>query len=773
MAQRRTTSKRKPTTKRKPRTRKVDHTLNWVGCGLFVVAALAFFRLGIIGTFLANCFRLVIGDAYLLGAAIVAVYGAWLIVSGKALRPTARLGWGGGLIGLGALGVLSGSAMAAQSVHAHFFLATWRLLQGDFALQATTSRVGGGLLGAGLLNLFAPLLAEIGAMILFWLIIVIGVAALAGVKPAQVFAAGHWLAAKLGEAIAGLRNQFDQSHQERAAKGGAPKPAETPADQPVVRTTVAPSVAETEPAAGKDLPKPVAQRQEEIKINVPHSEAAQTELLAEDKKAASDAKQPLDTSTGASGDYVMPPMSLLTPIPATDQSAETAKIRKNSVKLSETLRSFGVDVTVKQATLGPSITQYEIQPATGVKVSKITNLSDDLALALAAKDIRIEAPIPGKSLIGIEVPNQQVATVGFREVLEKTPAHPGKPLVIPLGKDVDGRVKTFDLTKMPHLLIAGATGSGKSVMINVIITSILMTTKPDQVRLMLIDPKKVELSVYDGVPHLLTPVVTEAKKAPSALNKVVKEMENRYERFAAAGVRNIGEYNQKAKTADDPDLPPLPLIVVIVDELSDLMMVAGTEVETALVRLGQMARAAGIHVIIATQRPSVDVITGLIKANFPSRIAFAVSSGVDSRTILDMNGAEKLLGRGDMLFAPIDAAKPLRIQGAYISSEDVEAVVQSITDQVAPEYVEDMTPSDEPEAAAAGDSEDELYDEAKAFVIQQQTASTSLLQRRFRIGYNRAARLIDDLEANHVVGPSEGSKPRKVFIQPDQPKGES
>ncbi|MFD1440249.1 DNA translocase FtsK [Lacticaseibacillus hegangensis] len=773
MAQRRTTSKRKPTTKRKPRTRKVDHTLNWVGCGLFVVAALAFFRLGIIGTFLANCFRLVIGDAYLLGAAIVAVYGSWLIVSGKALRPTARLSWGGGLIGLGALGVLSGSAMAAQSVHTHFFLATWRLLQGDFALQATTSRVGGGLLGAGLLNLFAPLLAEIGAMILFWLIIVIGVAALAGVKPAQVFAAGHWFAAKLGEAIAGLRNQFDQSHQERAAKREAPKPAETPADQPAVRSTVAPSVAETEHAAGKDLPKPVAQRQEEIKINVPHSEAAQTELLAEDKQAASDAEQPLDTSTGASGDYVMPPMSLLTPIPATDQSAETAKIRKNSVKLSETLRSFGVDVTVKQATLGPSITQYEIQPATGVKVSKITNLSDDLALALAAKDIRIEAPIPGKSLIGIEVPNQQVATVGFREVLEKTPAHPGKPLVIPLGKDVDGRVKTFDLTKMPHLLIAGATGSGKSVMINVIITSILMTTKPDQVRLMLIDPKKVELSVYDGVPHLLTPVVTEAKKAPSALNKVVKEMENRYERFAAAGVRNIGEYNQKAKTADDPDLPPLPLIVVIVDELSDLMMVAGTEVETALVRLGQMARAAGIHVIIATQRPSVDVITGLIKANFPSRIAFAVSSGVDSRTILDMNGAEKLLGRGDMLFAPIDAAKPLRIQGAYISSEDVEAVVQSITDQVAPEYVEDMTPSDEPEAAAAGDSEDELYDEAKAFVIQQQTASTSLLQRRFRIGYNRAARLIDDLEANHVVGPSEGSKPRKVFIQPDQPKGES
>ncbi|MFD1392261.1 DNA translocase FtsK [Lacticaseibacillus jixianensis] len=752
MAQRRK-AKRAPQAKRRPRARKGDHTVNWVGCGLFVVAALAFFRLGLIGTFLANCFRLVIGDAYLVGAGLAALYGAWLIVAGKPLHPTARLSWGAGLISLGALGVLSGAAMAAQAVHSHFLLATWRLLQGDFALQATTTRVGGGLVGAGLLNLFALLVAEIGAMILFWLLILIGVAALAGVKPAQVFAAGHWVYTKLAEAVSGLKNQF---HQERPTAKA--RPAKAAASQPAAPKADAPS--EPVAAAAKDLPQPAAERAADFKINVPHSEAEQTELLADE--AAAEEDQPLATGSG-SGDYSLPPLNLLTPIPAVDQSKETAKIRQNSVKLAATLRSFGVDVTVKQATLGPSITQYEIQPATGVKVAKITNLADDLALALAAKDIRIEAPIPGKSLIGIEVPNQQVATVGFREVLEKTPAHPGKPLVIPLGKDVDGQVKTFDLTKMPHLLIAGATGSGKSVMINVIITSILMTTKPEQVRLMLIDPKKVELSVYDGVPHLLTPVVTEAKKAPSALKKVVKEMENRYERFATAGVRNIGEYNKKAEAAADPDLPRLPLIVVIVDELSDLMMVAGSEVETALVRLGQMARAAGIHVIIATQRPSVDVITGLIKANFPSRIAFAVSSGVDSRTILDMNGAEKLLGRGDMLFAPIDAAKPVRIQGAFIPSADVEAVVKAITDQVAPEYVEEMAPSAEPEGGAAGDSEDDLYEDAKAFVIQQQGASTSLLQRRFRIGYNRAARLIDDLEANHVVGPSEGSKPRKVF----------
>ena len=326
---------------------------------------------------------------------------------------------------------------------------------------------------------------------------------------------------------------------------------------------------------------------------------------------------------------------------------------------------------------------------------------------------------------------------------------------------------TFDLTKMPHLLIAGATGSGKSVMINVILTSILMRAKPTDVRLMLIDPKRVELSVYNGVPHLLTPVVTEAKKAPSALNKILTAMDVRYQRFAAAGVRNMKEFNQKVAADPASGQTKMPYIVVIIDELSDLMMVAGHEIETAIVRLAQMARAAGIHVIIATQRPSVDVITGLMKANIPSRIAFATSSGIDSRTILDSNGAEKLLGRGDMLFSPIGASKPLRIQGAFIPSIDVERVVKAITDQVSPAYVESMTPTESVETEQQGDSEDELYDDAKAFVIAQQSASTSMLQRRFRIGYNRAARLIDDLEANQIVGPSEGSKPRKVFATPE------
>ncbi|HPJ00959.1 MAG TPA: DNA translocase FtsK, partial [Enterococcus sp.] len=391
-----------------------------------------------------------------------------------------------------------------------------------------------------------------------------------------------------------------------------------------------------------------------------------------------------------------------------------------------------------------------------------------IALALAAKDIRMEAPIPGKSLIGIEVPNDAVSMVSFREVIEATPAHPENLLEVPLGRDISGKVQTADLTKMPHLLVAGSTGSGKSVAINGIITSILMQAKPHEVKMMMVDPKMVELNVYNGIPHLLTPVVTNPRKAAQALQKVVKEMEERYEKFAATGVRNITGYNEMIaeKNRETGEKHPiLPFIVVIVDELADLMMVASNEVEDAIIRLAQMARAAGIHMILATQRPSVDVITGIIKANVPSRMAFAVSSGTDSRTIIDSNGAEKLLGRGDMLFLPMGENKPIRVQGAFISDHDVESVVEFVTEQQGANYEEKMMVTEEDVASGGGsEPQDELYDQAKDLVIEMQTASVSLLQRRFRIGYNRAARLVDELEANGVVGPSEGSKPRKVLL---------
>ena len=406
-----------------------------------------------------------------------------------------------------------------------------------------------------------------------------------------------------------------------------------------------------------------------------------------------------------------------------------------------------------------------------MKVSRITHLADDLALALAAKDIRIEAPIPGKSLIGIEVPNKKVATVGFRNMIESVANHPEKPLEVPLGRTVTGDVMTADLTKMPHLLIAGATGSGKSVAINVIITSILLKAKPHQVKMLMIDPKKVELSVYNGIPHLLSPVVSDPKKAARALAKVVAEMERRYELFASFGIRNINGYNEQLQknSSTDDNHPYLPLILVIVDELADLMMTVSKEVEDSIVRIAQMGRAAGIHMILATQRPSVDVITGLIKANVPSRIAFAVSSGVDSRTIIDTNGAEKLLGRGDMLFEPIDQNKPTRVQGAFISDTDVENVVKFIKDEQPADYDEKMVVSDEEiQHEEEVTDQDELFPEALKFVVDQQKASTSLIQRRFRIGYNRAARIIDDLEQRGYIGPANGSKPREVYKQKDE-----
>ncbi|HBQ43510.1 MAG TPA: DNA translocase FtsK, partial [Lactobacillus acetotolerans] len=453
-----------------------------------------------------------------------------------------------------------------------------------------------------------------------------------------------------------------------------------------------------------------------------------------------------------------------------------ALIKKNTQILQSTFKSFGVKVIIKKAILGPTITRYEVQPAVGVKVSRIVNLSDDLALALAAKDIRIEAPIPGKPFIGIEVPNRTTSIVSFKDVMEHQNSKAKRdPMQVPLGKDVTGQTISANLTKMPHLLIAGSTGSGKSVAINTILTSILMKARPDQVKLILIDPKMVELSVYNGVPHLLIPVVTNAKLAANALHKAVKEMERRYKLFAASGARNMAEYNTKVaennRDKSKPVMKPLPYILVVVDELSDLMMVGGHDVEGAIVRLGQMARAAGIHMILATQRPSVDVITGLIKANVPSRISFAVSSGVDSRTILDQTGAEKLLGRGDMLYMPIDAAKPERIQGAYVSSHEVEKVISWVKHQQKPEYDKEMIPQKGENISSSGSNdepEDEFYPKAVDLVRRQQTASVSMLQRRFRIGYNRAARIVDEMEAKGIVGPSEGSKPRQVLIPPEK-----
>lgn len=480
----------------------------------------------------------------------------------------------------------------------------------------------------------------------------------------------------------------------------------------------------------------------------------------------------VDFSAKKALEYKLPSLQLFAPDKPKDQSKEKKIVRENIKILEETFASFGIKVTVERAEIGPSVTKYEVKPAVGVRVNRISNLADDLALALAAKDVRIEAPIPGKSLVGIEVPNSEIATVSFRELWEQSQTKPKNLLEIPLGKAVNGTARSFDLAKMPHLLVAGSTGSGKSVAVNGIIASILMKARPDQVKFMMVDPKMVELSVYNDIPHLLIPVVTNPRKASKALQKVVDEMENRYELFAKVGVRNIAGFNAKVEefnAQSEYKQVPLPLIVVIVDELADLMMVASKEVEDAIIRLGQKARAAGIHMILATQRPSVDVISGLIKANVPSRVAFAVSSGTDSRTILDENGAEKLLGRGDMLFKPIDENHPVRLQGSFISDDDVERIVNFIKAQADADYDESFDPGEvsetEGDFGSSGDAGDPLFEEAKALVIETQKASASMIQRRLSVGFNRATRLMEELEMAGVIGPAEGTKPRKVLQQ--------
>lgn len=476
---------------------------------------------------------------------------------------------------------------------------------------------------------------------------------------------------------------------------------------------------------------------------------------------------PISRQSESSKDFRLPPLTLV------NKSLRVKNQRLNkgladSVKiLEETLASFGVKVKVTRVSQGPTITRYEVQPAPGVKVSKITGLADDIALSLAASDVRMEAPIPGKSAVGIEVPNKEIAIVHFREVLEteEFQSSPSK-LSLALGKDISGTPIIGDLTRMPHMLIAGATGAGKSVCINTIIASIVYKAKPDEVKLLLIDPKKVELTNYNGIPHLISPVVTEPQKAAGALKWIVTEMESRYELFASSGVRDIVRYNYIQGEKNEETAKPLPYVVVIIDELSDLMMVAPGDVEELICRLAQMARAAGIHLIVATQRPSVDVITGLIKANIPSRIAFAVSSQTDSRTILDTGGAEKLLGRGDMLYHPIGTNKPLRVQGCFLSDKEVKNIVDYLKKQGQPEYHE--IPETNLERKNGEEPEDELFYKAALLFYENNTASVSLLQRRLRVGYTRAARLMDILEDKGVVGPYEGSKPREIVMSRGQ-----
>ncbi|CAM3425598.1 DNA translocase SpoIIIE [Aeromicrobium ponti] len=769
-------AKKKRRKSRKKETLKQTMKFELIALVLLALAVISMAKLGAVGKSTVLFFRFFMGEWYMLsliGLVIFAGYlmwkrtlpflfhtkliGTYLIISSLLLLSHVTL-----------FQLLSnGGKFDDPSVIAN----TWELFRMEVGGETSTTDLGGGMIGAILFALFYYLFDEAGSKIVAFLLIIIGFVLLTGKTFGD--AAGKMMAAivnfckKQWAAFVYDMKEWAQNRREKREERRARREEEQSQAQDEEETETVITINNSSETAAEPLPEPIissfAERayQEEPQGTADPQPVENTGNPEQDEENA----PPITFTEVENKDYELPPIRLLKLPRQTDQSGEYELIHANAAKLERTFQSFGVKARVTQVHLGPAVTKYEVHPDVGVKVSKIVSLNDDLALALAAKDIRIEAPIPGKSAIGIEVPNSEVAMVSLREVIEsKQNDKPDSKLLIGLGRDITGEAVLAELNKMPHLLVAGATGSGKSVCINGIITSILMRAKPHEVKLMMIDPKMVELNVYNGVPHLLAPVVTNPKKAAQALQKVVSEMERRYELFSHTGTRNIEGYNEYVKrhnAEEEAQQPLLPYIVVIVDELADLMMVASSDVEDAITRLAQMARAAGIHLIIATQRPSVDVITGVIKANIPSRIAFAVSSMTDSRTILDMGGAEKLLGRGDMLFLPVGASKPVRVQGAFLSDEEVEEIVDFVIGQQKAQYQEEMIPEDIPEAT--GEVDDDLYNEAVELILEMQTASVSMLQRRFRIGYTRAARLIDEMEARGIVGPYEGSKPRAVL----------
>ncbi|WP_318151074.1 DNA translocase FtsK [Streptococcus pneumoniae] len=739
-----------------------------ISLGIAILLIFATFKLGAAGITLYNLIRLLVGSL-----AYLAIFGLLIyLFFFKWIRKQEGLLSGFFTIFAGLLLIFEAYLVWKYGLDKSVLKGTMDQVVTDLTGFRTTSFAGGGLIGVALYIPTAFLFSNIGTYFIGSILILVGSLL---VSPWSVYDIAEFFSRGFAKWWEGHERRKEERFvkQEEKARQKAEKEARLEQEETEKALLDLPPVDMetgeilTEEAV-QNLPPIPEEKWVEPEIILPQAELK----FPEQEDDSDDQDVQVDFSAKEALEYKLPSLQLFAPDKPKDQSKEKKIVRENIKILEATFASFGIKVTVERAEIGPSVTKYEVKPAVGVRVNRISNLSDDLALALAAKDVRIEAPIPGKSLIGIEVPNSDIATVSFRELWEQSQTKAENFLEIPLGKAVNGTARAFDLSKMPHLLVAGSTGSGKSVAVNGIIASILMKARPDQVKFMMVDPKMVELSVYNDIPHLLIPVVTNPRKASKALQKVVDEMENRYELFAKVGVRNIAGFNAKVEefnSQSEYKQIPLPFIVVIVDELADLMMVASKEVEDAIIRLGQKARAAGIHMILATQRPSVDVISGLIKANVPSRVAFAVSSGTDSRTILDENGAEKLLGRGDMLFKPIDENHPVRLQGSFISDDDVERIVNFIKTQADADYDESFDPGEisenEGEFSDGDAGGDPLFEEAKSLVIETQKASASMIQRRLSVGFNRATRLMEELEMAGVIGPAEGTKPRKVLQQ--------
>lgn len=730
---------------KKKQQKESNYTINCVGLVLCLIGIFGISQglTGLFGIFWANIARFLVGDLFILLDVLIIIFGGYLFVKGKFPHFGFKKITGGILLFIGVMQLYGAIVFPLNKITENIVQKTFKNLCFGLTHQSIKPEAYNGIIGALIYSGSYRIFALVGTYFVAIVLLIWSSMILLEI-PFQKLIDGGNLLGKF------FYNLFDHSVDSKPAKKESTLQSE-------------------------NAPKELVEKKEKILDPIdPINELANEIPTVSGENSTAPKSEPenensffQDYQSQDYPDYKLPAIDQLKPTVTVKGGLTQEELKEKQAIIVDTFHDFNIEVQVTGASIGSSVTQIEIEPPHGVKISKILGLSDNLALALANKDIRIEAPIAGKSRIGIEVPNSNPTPVYFRDVWTEFTKTKNEQniLEVPLGRDINGEVISMNLVKLPHLLIAGSTGSGKSVSINEILVSILMMARPDQVQMILVDPKKVELNVYNDIPHLLTPVVTDPKKAAGALNQAVVEMERRYELFKQTGTRNINEYNKNILETDD-NASILPYILIVIDELADLMMVAGSEVEHAIIRLAQLARAAGIHMIIATQRPSVDVITGLIKANIPSRIAFAVSSGVDSRTILDANGAEKLVGHGDMLFDPMGATSPIRVQGAFIATEDVESVTNFVKNQGHPDYDEsfDVSIDDVAEEETISESEDKLFDEAVGLVYDKQSASSSMLQRYFKIGYNRAASLIDEMEEHGFIGPMNGSKPREVFL---------
>ena len=744
--------------KKKEAKKSFSHSSELYGILLVLAGILGIGRYGPVGSMIASFGIFLVGGLYNILLVLLIVLGIYLIInrSWPNLFTTKMLGFY--LLIIGVLVLMHENYLLSNDSNAiKVFSETIDQLVVSFSNVLKGARpeaIGGGIIGCTFGVLFMLLFSFKGMQIIAWVLVIAGISLFTGFSIVD-FVRNSALKAK---------EKLPKRHSKEE------KVEELSKTKPIITGNEEPAMGEIKEEEKKIVISSIDElTKAKVDMQVEEQEQVEEQRLVEQPDKPKVQRK-----------YTLPPITLLNPVKKNKKGVDQSQIEKNIELLEKVLKDFMIVGKVVEVHIGPAVTQYELELNSGTKVSKLLSIHREIALALATKDVRIEAPIPGKSTVGVEIANKEISSVAFKEVFEKIPKSlDGSKLLCPLGKNIMGNVIWCEINKTPHLLVAGSTGSGKSVCINGIICSILMRAKPDEVKLVMVDPKKVELSGYNGVPHLLRPVVTDPKEASVALAKIVSEMERRYDVFSETKTKNIATYNayveEKNKTLpDDEKIKKMPFIVVIIDELADLMLVASKDVEASIMRITQMARAAGIHLIIATQRPSTDVITGVVKANIPSRISFAVSSSIDSRTILDMTGAEKLLGKGDMLFLPMGESDPERIQGAFIDDDEIKRIIDYTIEQQKAEYDQafmnlsgdsDKSASQKEDMAQQEEYDDPLYNEIVEFVIETQKASASLLQRRFKLGYNRAARIVDLLEERGIIGPPNGSKPREVLVK--------